>query len=72
MIALAGGAIGDMKCYYCEEQEAVTIRFGKHACDDCAEAEVRTLNLRIHSGTEEEKARFLKLSLSAFKLARRG
>ncbi|WP_256872486.1 hypothetical protein [Paenibacillus sp. 79R4] len=57
-----------VKCFYCEEQPATGIKFGKSCCCGCESHEIRS-TAPLHKMTDEQKANHLKMGVRAFKLA---
>lgn len=56
------------KCFYCEDQPATGIKFGKSCCYGCESHEIRS-TAPLHQMTDDQKANHLKMGVSAFKLA---
>ncbi|MNP48400.1 hypothetical protein D3C76_1425190 [compost metagenome] len=56
------------KCFYCEEQPATGMKFGKSCCFGCESHEIRS-TAPLHEMTDEQKANHLKMGVKAFQLA---
>lgn len=61
--------INQQTCYYCEESQSATEKFGQPICSDCNNHEIRTMQRFDPNETEEKKAWRLKHILGAFKFA---
>lgn len=56
------------KCFYCEEQPATGVKFGKSCCHNCESNEIHS-TAPLHKMNDEQKANHLKMGIQAFKLA---
>lgn len=56
------------KCFYCEEQPATEVKFGKPCCFGCESQEISS-SARVYAMSDNQKANHVKMGLQAFKLA---
>jgi len=56
-----------MKCYYCENRDAITWRFKKPACSGCNTSYlIKEVEAQRNNFTEEELAKRYKVLLNSF------